>query len=1347
MPKGTITTFYSYKGGVGRTQALANIAVLLSRWRYRVLCVDWDLEAPGLHLYFEDWLSEPPRSGLVDLVHAHLRGRTPRYETFLTQARKGELQLDLLLAGAQNGEYVARMQNIEWDELYQEHGFGEFLETLRSDWAAYYDFVLVDSRTGITDSGGICTIHLPDNLVLLTTSNKQSLEGVFDVATRAQARRGALPFDRSKLLVLPVLTRFDKRVEFSLSEEWMTKFRNRVAPFYDEWINKDTPAKELVHFTKIPYIARWSYGESLPVYEEGSRDPESIGYAFETLAAMLANSFANTDLLIENRDSYVARARRLAATSKIAPGGERFQYDIFFSYSQQDRDFVRTLASILRDKGFRTAEDISSEPDAMEKALSASRHLVFVAGQELSRAQHIEAKVFLDATFDHSSALSNVSEVEEEKRLIVPIIRTGGTSDHLPAFMRSIQCLEEAQHTPDELARGIERSLQRERVLRQPTDMLKAPMPQVSFDVFLSYDWRDHADVEALAQRLREHGLKVFFDRWYLTPGQSWPKTLDASLADCRAVAICIGPRETGLWQQREQHLALDRQRAAERRGHTFPIIPVLLPGAEPPLGFLGQNTWVDFRARVNDPIMLNRLVNTIHGQPPGPDTQEMIRQTLATICPYRGLLYFREEDAPFFFGREAAITQLVSAVQQHSLVAVVGASGSGKSSVVRAGLVPELRKSHDRVWEVATLVPTDRPIHAMAAALMPFLEPDIDETDRLIKTNKLAEGLLGRTIALRDLVDRVLAEQPGADHLFMLADQWEELFTLCQDDAARRCFIDNILEATATTKLCVVLTLRGDFFGRAITDYRPLSDRVQGAQVNLGPMKREELRLAIEEPAKKVGLMFEAGLVDLILVQASDEPGHLPLLEFVLQRLWEARRGGELHHEAYRAMGLLEGAIAAKADSIFDRLNYQDQRRVRQIFLRLVRPGEGEADTRRRATSRELGEEAKSLINVLVDERLVVTSRLAGSVEDTVEISHEALVHHWSKLKGWVDDNREFLLWQQRLNGRRKEWEADHRRADLLLRRQALREAEAWLTKRAEDFAPDERLFVTVALNRRKRIRVALATLAGFALMVTGMTIWLWGYSLGQSMLKVQSLFSSIHLEPDMRPIAAGSFQQGDTQGGGQSDEKPVHTVVVKAFAMGQFEVTFDEYDRFALRTGRLLPGDQGWGRGRRPVINVSWQDAKDYAAWLSQNTGKRYRLPTESEWEYAARSEGKDDLWAGTSDKEELRLYAVYGGYSGTALVGHDQVRRPNAIGLYDMSGNVLEWVEDCLHDNYNQAPADGTAWLEAGRGDCQDRVNRGGAWAANRPETLRVSRRFGNLAGTRSDGLGFRLAQDLE
>jgi formylglycine-generating enzyme required for sulfatase activity len=872
-----------------------------------------------------------------------------------------------------------------------------------------------------------------------------------------------------------------------------------------------------------------------------------------------------------------------------------------------------------------------------------------------------------------------------------------------------------------------------------------------NFDVFLSYHWRDHAQVEALARRLREQDLTVFLDRWYLVPGQSWPKALEGTLTQCRAVAVCIGQGDMGPWQQREQYLALERQAAAERRGQSFPVIPVLLPGAEPPLGFLSQNTWVDFRARVDDPVLLTKLVRAVRGEPPGPGAQETVRETLATICPYRGLLYFREEDAPFFFGRGEAITQLVQAVQHHSLVAVVGASGSGKSSVVRAGLVPVLRKSHEQVWEVATIVPTDRPVHALAAVLMPLLEPDMSETDRLIETNKLAEAVLQRTVKLRDVADRALVKQPGTDRLLLIVDQWEELFTLCHDAEARRCFIDNVLEVTATARVSAVLTLRGDFFGRAITAYRPLSDRVQGAQVNLGPMNREELRLAIEEPARQVGLTFEAGLVDLILEQAGDEPGHLPLLEFVLRQLWEHRRGGELHHEAYKAIGQLEGAIAKKAESLYGKFSKEDRRKIQQIFLRLVRPGESEADTRRRATFAEMGEGLRSLVKTLADERLLVTSQLAGSAEETIEVSHEALIRHWQQLKGWVDADRQFLAWQQRLGASIKQYEESKRSSDLLLRGFLLTEAVDWLKKKPDDLSPAEREFVTTSKNRKIRDRIEAATIAGLVLMVIGVTTWLWqkGYSLDQAGLKVQSYFVRIHVDPQkrgwMKKIDGGSFEQGDVERLGESWRNPVRPVTIKPFAMGQFEVTFEEYDQFAIAEGKPLPGDQGWGRGRRPVINVSWEDAKAYAEWLSLATSKRYRLPTESEWEYAARSGSKQEVWAGTSEKSQLGEYAVFFDNSGdsTAEVGG---KKQNGFGFYDLSGNVWEWVEDCWHDTYKGAPKDGSVWLVTDGVKCHQRVLRGGFWG-NEPSPLRVSyRRKYNVSDPFNGGIGFRLAQDI-
>jgi hypothetical protein len=246
------------------------------------------------------------------------------------------------------------------------------------------------------------------------------------------------------------------------------------------------------------------------------------------------------------------------------------------------------------------------------------------------------------------------------------------------------------------------------------------------FDLFVSYHWRDREPVEALARALRDRGLTVFLDRWYLVPGQPWPQKLEEILTGCRAVAICLGPGPMGPWQQRETNFALERQ--ANQPG--FPAIPVLLPGAEPALGFLGQNTWVDLRKRPDDPTLVEILALAVRGEASGPELRERVRATLASVCPYRGLEFFREEDAAFFFGRAGAVVNLLQAIDRSPLVALVGASGSGKSSVARAGLIPGLRKGAlGKTWEIAALVPTHRPLQALAAALMPFLEPELSET------------------------------------------------------------------------------------------------------------------------------------------------------------------------------------------------------------------------------------------------------------------------------------------------------------------------------------------------------------------------------------------------------------------------------------------------------------------------------------------------------------------------------------------------------------------------------------------------------------------------------------------
>jgi formylglycine-generating enzyme required for sulfatase activity len=658
--------------------------------------------------------------------------------------------------------------------------------------------------------------------------------------------------------------------------------------------------------------------------------------------------------------------------------------------------------------------------------------------------------------------------------------------------------------------------------------------------------------------------------------------------------------------------------------------------------------------------------------------------------------------------------------------------------------------------------------------------------------------------------------KQSGTNRLLLVIDQAEELYTVAKDDHKRRRFIDEMLDASERGSWTAILTLRGDFVGKALS-YRPLSDRLQGAQVNLGPMTRAELEQAITFPAERVQLSFAAGLVTRILDDVGDEPGYLPLLEFVLKRLWEDRQGPELSHQAYEAMGGLQGAVAKKAEEVFGKLTPPEQEAVKRVFLQVVRAGETGEDTRRRAALSEIGSAAMDVVKKLADERLLVTNRAVAG-EDTVEVSHEALIRQWQRLQGWLNEDREFLLWRERLRGRVNDWQQNKQDEGTLLRGALLVEAQRWLTQKADMLTDEEKDYIRHSAEARERAaqaeqqraehelaqarrlaeeaakreeaeraRAAAAeqaqqaaeearqaqqaraqeaerardtaerarrrqryfSLALLILFLLGWIVtWLWqkGYNLDQAGLKVKSLFVGISVEPKMVRIPEGSFQQGDVEGLGDLPwRNPVRTVRIKPFAMGEHEVTFEEYDRFAIATGLDLPNDQKWGRGRRPVINVSWDDAKAYAAWLSKQTGKHYRLPTESEWEYAARSGAKQQVWAGTSKESDLEKYAVFSNNSGnrTALVGQ---KDPNVVGLHDMSGNVWEWVEDCWHYNYAGAPADGSAWLETGNGDCGVRVIRGGSWF-NIPVGLRSSDRFRNPAGLRNGGIGFRLVQDIE
>jgi hypothetical protein len=363
---------------------------------------------------------------------------------------------------------------------------------------------------------------------------------------------------------------------------------------------------------------------------------------------------------------------------------------------------------------------------------------------------------------------------------------------------------------------------------------------------------------------------------------------------------------------------------------------------------------------------------------------------------PYRGLFAFREQDTRFFFGREQFTEALVEAVRNKPLVAVIGPSGCGKSSVVFAGLVPRLR--HEGAWLIVSFRPGNSPFHSLAASLLPVLEPQTSETDRLVEIGKLAEALRKGEVAVWDVTQRILQKDPAAGSLLLIADQFEELYTLCREPEERQRLLDVLLAAVQEapplhgSRLALVASLRADFLDHALS-YRPMADALQQADLKLGPMNRQELQEVVERPAEQLGVMIEEGLTKRMLDAVSEEPGDLPLLEFTLALLWAKQTDGKLSHAAYDQFGGVQKALASYAEEVFGKLSQEEREQAQRVFIQLVRPGEGTADTRRRATRAEIGEENWGLVTHLADARLVVSGRDAATGLETVEIVHEAMI------------------------------------------------------------------------------------------------------------------------------------------------------------------------------------------------------------------------------------------------------------------------------------------------------------------------------------------------------------------
>ncbi|KYC42278.1 hypothetical protein WA1_20080 [Scytonema hofmannii PCC 7110] len=447
--------------------------------------------------------------------------------------------------------------------------------------------------------------------------------------------------------------------------------------------------------------------------------------------------------------------------------------------------------------------------------------------------------------------------------------------------------------------------------------------------------------------------------------------------------------------------------------------------------------------------------------------TWDNLGRRFTKICPYRGLFAFREKDAQFFFGRESFTDILADAVQHQPLVAVIGSSGSGKSSVVFAGLVKRLRDAGN--WHIIDFRPSSRPLFSLASAIVSQTEPNLERISRLDSIKNIVTNLQLFEDTLRNVVDDIIGENPHK-RLLLVADQFEELYTLCRNPQERKTFLDRLLEAIARChNFTLVITLRADFLGQALS-YRPLSDALQYADLKLGPMTDSELQDAVEKPAALLGVTIESGLVERILSTVNAEPGNLPLLEFALTQLWAKQLDAQLTHTAYNEIGGVEAALACYAEEAYNQLNFEEKERAQRIFVQLVHPGEGTADTRRIATRVEVGEENWDLVTRLASFRLVVTGRDEKTGSETVEIVHEVLIQNWNRLNLWMQQDREFRCWQEQLRVAMRTWESSNFDEGALLRGKPLSDAEDWYIQRLTELGNQERSFIRHSLELRKR-------------------------------------------------------------------------------------------------------------------------------------------------------------------------------------------------------------------------------------------------------------------------------------
>ncbi|MCT9935183.1 winged helix-turn-helix domain-containing protein [Planotetraspora sp. A-T 1434] len=569
--------------------------------------------------------------------------------------------------------------------------------------------------------------------------------------------------------------------------------------------------------------------------------------------------------------------------------------------------------------------------------------------------------------------------------------------------------------------------------------------------------------------------------------------------------------------------------------------------------------------------------------------------------CPYRGLMAFQPEDEDWFFGRSELRDRLVGLVDRLPLVGVFGGSGSGKSSLLRAGLLGTISREHRTAWRTILMTPGEHPLDTLSGQVAKLSGVDPEP---------LHKALSDDPGALDAAIQAALANGPVETRALLVVDQFEEIFTLCADDGERRRFVEALLDSAlgVNRRTVVVLGVRADFLAH-LMQHPDLVEALGGeAQLLVGPASSADLREIVVRPAARAGLDVEPDLLATILVDAAAEPGSLPLVSHALLETWRNREGPVLTLAAYHATGGVRGAIAQSAERVYDELSREEQQAARRIFLRLSALGEGTEDTRRPISQMELVGVADPQITAGVLDRLA-GARLIVLAQETVEVAHEALIRAWPRLHRWLTDDRENLFVHRRLTDAAQTWEELERDSGALYRGVRLLAARTWAEDHPQELNQLESTFLRAsraleasehdATRRRtrllKRLVAGIATLLVLAVLGGGVAVWQGSEARHQQLLALSRQLSLkarflLDTDPDLAGLLAVAAYRlnpdAETRGGVLSASAAARRrVEVNRDGPAIFAVAFSPDGSQVASTG--TDGVVGiWDRRRRALV-----------------------------------------------------------------------------------------------------------------------------------------------------------------